>query len=44
MTNYVPPSRCSRCVPIQTTTVDSSHGWSVDLAHETTCPNREDHK
>jgi hypothetical protein len=41
---YISPSQCQQCVPIETTTVHSSHAWSVDLAHEATCPNRKDHQ
>jgi hypothetical protein len=39
MTAYIPPSQCWQCVPIETVTTHSSTTWSVDLAHEPTCPN-----
>jgi hypothetical protein len=39
MTTYTPPSQCWQCVPIETVTTQSATTWTVDLAHEPTCPN-----
>lgn len=34
-TPYVPPSACDRCCPVERHSTD----WTVELAHETSCPN-----
>lgn len=36
---YIPPSQCPQCVPIETLSVHSLASWTVDIAHEPTCPN-----
>jgi hypothetical protein len=35
----IPPSKCEQFVPTETTSYQSSLSWSIELAHETTCPN-----
>lgn len=33
------PSQCEQCVPTETITPHSALSWTIELAHETTCPN-----
>ena len=39
MPRHIRPSECTRCVPIETITTGSMHGWTVETAHQTECPN-----
>lgn len=39
MSQYTRPSECTQCVPVETLTSDSGISWTIETAHETTCPN-----
>ncbi|MBT2538772.1 hypothetical protein [Arthrobacter sp. ISL-69] len=40
---YTPPSKCDRCVPTETLASDSGLTWTIEAAHQTTCPNHPHH-
>lgn len=37
---YIRPSRCTKCVPVETHEASNEHAWTVELAHQPDCPNR----
>lgn len=40
MSTYIRPSECDQCVTVETLTNDSGLSWSIETAHEPTCPNK----
>lgn len=39
MTDFIRPSECDRCVPVETISAGSLHSWIVETAHQDKCPN-----
>lgn len=38
--DYIYPSQCELCVPVEIISTISGTAWTVELSHETECVNR----
>ncbi|WOC60113.1 hypothetical protein RI444_16570 [Paenarthrobacter sp. AT5] len=39
MSEYIRPSECQQCIPVESLTNDSGISWTIETSHEPTCPN-----